>query len=224
MSNKSAAGTKSPGLVISFDDGLLNNYEVAAPLLEEAGLRGWFFIPTGLPALSDREAEVFCAAGALNLPEARGERIAMRWDQLRDLQRRGHVIGCHTATHRRMRGPLDEALLRAELADSRELAARELGAPPESFAWVGGEPDTYAAAAERAIAAAGFKYAFTTQSAPFLPGDAPLRIHRTVLEPDLPFGLFRLKLAGLSDIAHRDGRAEAMARLDGSGPEEKHEK
>src|SRR4051794_32024397 len=33
-----------PCALISFDDGLLSNYEVAAPLLEEFGARGVFFV------------------------------------------------------------------------------------------------------------------------------------------------------------------------------------
>lgn len=202
-----------PGLVISFDDGLLDNYLVAAPLLEAAGLRGWFFVPTGLPGLPAAEQEAYCARGALRLPAERGARIAMSWDELRDLTRRGHVVGCHTESHRRMRGPLDEGLLERELVASKRAAEAALGSPVASFAWVGGETDTYDAEAEAAIARAGFRFAFTTKSSPFRPGDDPLRIHRTILEPGMPYGLFRLKLAGLSDLRHARGRAAAMARL-----------
>src|SRR5262245_50139637 len=32
-----------PGLLISFDDGLRSNFDVAVPLLEKFGLIGWFF-------------------------------------------------------------------------------------------------------------------------------------------------------------------------------------
>ena len=34
-----------PGLLISFDDGLRSNYDVATPLLEDFGFRDWFFVP-----------------------------------------------------------------------------------------------------------------------------------------------------------------------------------
>lgn len=36
---------RRPGIVVSFDDGLRNNATVAAPLLEEFSLRGWFMVP-----------------------------------------------------------------------------------------------------------------------------------------------------------------------------------
>jgi hypothetical protein len=44
---------KKPGLIISFDDGDLSNYSVAAPLLEKYGFTGWFFIPTGFSCGGD---------------------------------------------------------------------------------------------------------------------------------------------------------------------------
>ena len=34
-----------PGLILSFDDGLRSNFDVAAPLLEKFGFTAWFFIP-----------------------------------------------------------------------------------------------------------------------------------------------------------------------------------
>src|SRR5690349_18779188 len=37
-----------PGLIISFDDGIRDNIDVAVPLLEKYGFTGWFFIPPGL--------------------------------------------------------------------------------------------------------------------------------------------------------------------------------
>src|SRR5207248_7786988 len=36
-----------PGLLITFDDGLRNNFEVASPLLEQHGFCGWFMLPAG---------------------------------------------------------------------------------------------------------------------------------------------------------------------------------
>ena len=36
-----------PGLIITFDDGIRNNFDVAASLLDRFGFTGIFFIPTG---------------------------------------------------------------------------------------------------------------------------------------------------------------------------------
>src|SRR6267142_2762265 len=35
---------RRPAALLTFDDGLANNYEVAAPILEDAGTRGVFFV------------------------------------------------------------------------------------------------------------------------------------------------------------------------------------
>jgi peptidoglycan/xylan/chitin deacetylase (PgdA/CDA1 family) len=137
----------------------------------------------------------------------------MNWDELRDLRDRGHLIGCHTASHRRFRGAVDAELANREIRDAKLRMERELGQAVDGFAWVGGELDTYSAVAEAAIRAAGFSYAFTTQSLPFRPGNDPLRMHRTIVDADMDFGLFRMKLAGLSDLAHLGGRAETLRRL-----------
>jgi peptidoglycan/xylan/chitin deacetylase (PgdA/CDA1 family) len=210
---KGTCAWDKPGLVISFDDGLLDTYTVAAPLLEEAGLTGWFFVPSNLPGIAVGAQADFCKAGELDIPAGTSGRIAMDWPELRDLRARGHVIGCHTASHRRFRGAVDAVLIESEISGAKALMDRELGCTTSSFAWVGGESDTYAAEVETALRKLGFRFAFTTQSAPFLPGDDPLRIHRTILDPGLNFGLFRLKIAGLSDLGHRSRRAEALQRL-----------
>ncbi len=203
-----------PGLIISFDDGLADNYRNAVPALEGAGLKGWFFVPSGLVGLSDSDARVFCAAGALGLPLSADGRLVMNWKELRELKARGHVIGCHTRSHMRLRSGIGTERLGVEIRGSRKYLESGLDAEVRSFAWVGGESDTYSPEAFMEISDAGFTNAFTTLSAPFLPGDDPLVIHRTILDPDLDFGVFRMKMLGLSDIAHRKVRLRAFQTID----------
>jgi peptidoglycan/xylan/chitin deacetylase (PgdA/CDA1 family) len=208
-----------PGLILSFDDGLLDNYRVAAPALEAAGLRGWFFIPSGLPGPQAEAEERFCAAGELTLPgeHRAGERVAMSWDEIRDLAERGHEIGCHTASHCRLRDGLESVRLEAEIGGAKRAIEKELGRECRSFAFVGGEPDTYSRAAYAAVRGSGFRYAFTTLSAPLLPGDPSLLIHRTVLDPDMDFELFKFKVSGFSDLVHAKARGQIAARLESGG-------
>ena len=200
-----------PGLIISFDDGLRQHYETAAPLLEEFGFRGWFFAPSALPDLDPDSQAEFCAANGLLVPRGEEGRIGMNRDELRDLATRGHVIGNHTAHHHRFRSPADAATLAREIGGAQEALAGILGAAPRSFAWVGGEPDTYAPEAQ-ALIDREFGFAFTTLSERITRHSNRHALHRTVLEPDLPFALFRMKLAGLSDFAHRGSRAGFLRR------------
>jgi len=194
-----------PGIAITFDDGLRSNYEVAAPLLEERGFRGWFFATGGLPGLSASEQAAFCERNALIAATEEG-RIAMDWSELRDLSRRGHVIGCHTHSHVRFHEGVDEETAREEIADSADAIERGTGIRPRSFAWVGGESWTYGRGGMRALAGAGFRFAFSTKAGAARPGDEPLCLHRIVLDADMDFDVFRLKLHGLSDLVHRRAR------------------
>jgi peptidoglycan/xylan/chitin deacetylase (PgdA/CDA1 family) len=208
-----------PGLILSFDDGLLDNYRVAAPALEAAGFKGWFFIPTLLPGLSAEAEERFCAAGELTLPaeQRADERIAMSWDEIRDLAGRGHEIGCHTASHCRLREGLEPGRLEAEIGGAKRAIEKGLGRDCRSFAFVGGEADTYSSAAYAAVRGSGFRYAFTTLSAPLLPGNEALLIHRTVLDPGMDFELFKFKVSGFSDLVHARARGRITARLERGG-------
>lgn len=208
-------------LLVTFDDGLRSNYEVAAPLLEERGMRGLFFCTTGLPDAA-REAmdggRRWCAEHELCAASEPGTRIGMDWEELRELKRRGHVVGCHTASHRRMRGKPGPDIVELEIAGAKQRLEAELGSEVAHFAWVGGEPDTYDVRAQAAIRKAGFRFAYTTQSAPFRSGDDALLIHRTILDADMAYPLFRAKLAGLSDLSHARRRTavEALLRAEGT--------
>lgn len=67
-------------VMLTFDDGDLDQYEVAAPELEKHGFKGTFFIMT-------------VAIGR------RGKQPYMDKTQIKDLSDRGHTIGAHTWDH-----------------------------------------------------------------------------------------------------------------------------
>jgi len=140
----------------------------------------------------------------------------MDWSELRDLSRRGHVIGCHTHSHARFHEGVGEEVARKEIADSADAIERGTGTRPRSFAWVGGESWTYGSGGMMALAGAGFRYAFSTKSGPIRTGSDPLCLHRTVLDADMDFDIFRLKLHGLSDLVHCHAR-QRLEREFGAG-------
>jgi peptidoglycan/xylan/chitin deacetylase (PgdA/CDA1 family) len=67
----------TPPVLLSFDDGGVSAYEHIAPMLESYGWRGCFFITT------DR----------IDTP------AFVSHEQIKDLHRRGHVIGSHSCSH-----------------------------------------------------------------------------------------------------------------------------
>ncbi len=84
----------------TFDDGTMDQYEVAAPILDRFGIAGSFYLITDLMEIREWDD-----SGTL--------RYLFTWDEARDLAARGHEIGSHTASH-------------ADLGRFPELATEEL--------------------------------------------------------------------------------------------------
>jgi peptidoglycan/xylan/chitin deacetylase (PgdA/CDA1 family) len=197
---------RRPGIILTFDDGLRTHFEVAAPLLEEFGFQGWFFVPSDLVTL-DPALQPAAAIRHDILHEwdtAADPRVFMTRQQLVDLARR-HVVGCHTATHERLSQKLTPEQLQVEIPGAQQRLESTLGRSVDSFSWVGGEEWAYCRSAAREIAHR-FTYAFTTNTALTRPGTHPLRIDRTHIEPAFSPALVRLQLSGLMDVYYRNKR------------------
>jgi peptidoglycan/xylan/chitin deacetylase (PgdA/CDA1 family) len=100
------------------------------------------------------------AAGAAARDERRARAPFMRWDDVRALRDLGHSIGAHTHSHTILtKLPLEAQ--RRELRTSRDVIARELGAPPRLLAYPNGRTWTFSADTKEAARAAGFEAAFS---------------------------------------------------------------
>lgn len=211
-------GHDKPGLLISFDDGMKSNYDIAAPLLEKHGFVGWFFVPVGFidcpPAAQREYADAHGMPGALVETPAADGRVAMNWIELRDLVHRGHVVGCHTQSHRRLGTSLSPDELRAEIADVKTTMEQRLGSPVGSFCWVGGEDDSYSAEAARVIAGSDYQFAFQTNAGLTTGRTHPLQINRTNIEDRWPLSIVAFQLSGLTDrkYAAKRERIEQLTR------------
>ena len=195
-----------PGLLISFDDGLLSNYEIAAPLLEKYGFAGWFFVPVALigdPHLAGdpEHRERIRSRHQIDVSgEAREKPAFMSWEQVRDLDRR-HVLGCHTMNHCRLYETLTEEKLRLEILESKAELEKRLAHEVDTFCWVGGEEDTYSRRAAEWIAEAGYRFSFMTNRCPITAGTSPMQLQRTNIEADWPMPQVRFYMSGVMDVA-----------------------
>ncbi len=80
----------SEAVVVTFDDGYADNYEVALPILDRLGLSATFFLATGFMD-SPRTLERYdgcCARDGM-----------LAWDQAREMKARGHELGGHGRAH-----------------------------------------------------------------------------------------------------------------------------
>ena len=181
-----------PGVILSFDDGGRSHYEVVAPLLEQYGFTGWFFVPARLLAGEERAPRA--AAGLPREPR-------MSPAQIRQLAET-HVVGCHSFSHSRLRASLGDERLRREIVESKQVMELALERPVESFCWVGGDEPSYSAAAAALIREAGYRYAFMTNLAPILPTTHPHQLQRTNVEAYWPLARVRFYLSGVMDLVY----------------------
>ena len=129
---------KPSPVLLTFDDGGVSFHHPIAGLLEQRGWRGHFFITTdriGTPGF---------------LSEA----------ELRDLHRRGHVIGSHSCTHPTRMAALSRIELDREWSDSIARLSAILEDPVRTASVPGGYYSRQVAAA---AAAAGIDVLFTSE-------------------------------------------------------------
>ena len=105
---------------ITFDDVPASAASAGAPVLERAGVRGTFYVAPELCGAQDTHW-----------------RVASR-EQVRDLARAGHEVGCHTARHVNVQS-LAPGALAAESARSSALLTQITGARPTNFAYPFGD-------------------------------------------------------------------------------------
>jgi len=101
------AGIKgNRNVILTFDDGDVTNCTTVFPILSECGFIGHFFIIVGEVGQKDR----------------------MDWQQIRELEHSGQIIGSHGMTHRTLTG-LSEQELDFELRTPRKILEDKVGCP-----------------------------------------------------------------------------------------------
>ena len=203
----------NPGLLISFDDGLKSNYTVAAPLLEEFGFTGWFMIPVGFLNVASKDQEKFAEKNTISHQGMNTESLAMSWEDLVDLERRGHVITCHSMNHKRLSDALTDEELYEEIILSKLHMELSLGHSVSGFTWVGGEEFSYSSRAFKSIIQAGYSEVFCTNCKPITARQDPLFLNRSNVEAYFPLNQVRMVLGGIYDVKYRAKRIRIFNKL-----------
>jgi peptidoglycan/xylan/chitin deacetylase (PgdA/CDA1 family) len=176
-------------VLITFDDGYLDNWVYAYPLLKKYGFNAVLFVVTSW--VGDGPARPHMGQGALPMTpshrvcgelieQGRKDDVILRWSEIRAMQEAG-VIEFHSHTHTHTRwdkhGPDGKlANIERELRLSRQALSDNLGVASEHFCWPQGyfEPEYLSVARD-----AGYRYLYTTR--PYgqnRPGSDPNHIFR----------------------------------------------
>ena len=123
-------------VALTFDDGGLDDYTVAYPILRSHHFVATFFVITGFV----------------------GRPICMTWSDLQRMQQAGMAVESHTVNHLDLRS-LAPARMQDELVQSWNTIERELGKAPMALAYPSG---AYNPAVIAAVRAAGYRLAVTT--------------------------------------------------------------
>ncbi len=185
------AGAPAPArsVLITFDDGYLDNWVYAYPLLKQYGYRAMVFLVTswvgdgplrrhlGQGDLPETPSHRDCEQ---RIEQGRADEVVLRWSEIRAMRDDG-VMEFHSHTHTHTRwdkiAPAAKNVHMAEeLAQSREALRQQLGGVSDHFCWPQGYFDSdYVRLAQDA----GFKHLYTTQAfGQNRPGGDPAHIYR----------------------------------------------
>ena len=160
---------KEKAVAITFDDGYIDNYVYAFPVLKKYNIKATIFLVAdwveeaskaqgsrgkgqGVIAPSHQEGKELIAKGQTH-------QVIMNWDMVKEMQESGLIdFYSHTMTHRKC-AELSDAELMRELQDSRRIIEQRLNKPSPYLCWPKG---SYNSGAIEAAKRAGYKALFTT--------------------------------------------------------------
>ena len=131
----------SKAIALTFDDGYRDFYTTAAPILRQLGMTATNYVPTRLVGLD----------------------AYMTWDMIQELDSQGFEMAAHTEYHTSLKGA-QASKLKDEVQGSKGDLENHLGHPVLDFAYPYGAYDNNAV---KAVQAAGFESATTTQNGGF---------------------------------------------------------
>jgi len=137
-------------VVITFDDGYKDTYEVAFPVLKQYGFKSTLFIPAGEVGVN------------------------LSWQELQEMKVAGMEIASHSFKHRSLSDLSSEEQM-AEIHQSKELLDRYLNQETKYFCYPNG---SYTQQTLQLLKDSGFVLAVTIDPGWVKPGDNPLTLRR----------------------------------------------
>ena len=169
---------KKPGLLLTFDDGLKCNLQVAR-YLSNNQIEATFCIPTSLIAESNssidllKDYQVFCSCNS----------NFMNKSDLEELLKLKHNIIPHTCNHKRLGFKVNSRIIYDEIVESSKFI--NALSPNNSFAWVGGEFSSYSIKPFNIFKKLNIQIVFNSNAGIITSGVNKYSIGRSCLDPSM---------------------------------------
>ena len=170
-------------VIITFDDGYLDTYQYAFPLLQEFGMKAVVFV-VGDRAIQNNAWDMHSAIK--RMPET----PLMDDHHILEMHAAGFEIGAHTMTHVQL-PMLSEDEAWQEIEQSKFMLESLLDGPVRSFAYPYGLVNEKT---KRMVERAGFDIAYGVNSGPALFGEDAYETRRTTVFSNTGFFKFALKM------------------------------
>lgn len=214
---KDAREIPDRSILITFDDGYRDNYELAWPIARQLGMKLNLFVCTGL--IDRKSVDVFQAI-------SRAERASQKefsdlwqpisWAQLREMKSAGVGVGFHSHSHRNL-AAMSAIEMTEDIEKGMALFQAGLGVRPRMFAFPFGHFGSYSRTAMAILKEHGLEIFFTTElgRTPLEPGGH--LFSRLVVHPEDDLRSFRRKLYGGYDWMGRLRKHSYSVRASFSG-------
>lgn len=176
-------------VVITFDDGLVNNYTTAYPILKKYNLpAAMFIVPSWIASQQEVEAN----------QTSRNGRRYMMWEQIQEIAQDGISIGAHTISHRSL-PTLTPAEICYDLSESKARLEQQIDQPIKFFAYPYGAFRDITKDIMRMVAECGYTCAVTSLSGTNNSNVNRYALRRTEIEVDDGMYVFNKAMAGALD-------------------------
>jgi peptidoglycan/xylan/chitin deacetylase (PgdA/CDA1 family) len=190
-----APSHEKPTVAVTFDDGYVDNHELALPLLVKWRIPATFFVTAGFverdPAVMERFRFLLRCSDDDFQP--------LTWSQVREMRDAGMEVGAHTYRHPNL-ALLTSGQIRSELQRSMQVIGERLGHEVKTMAYPFGKPRRHVTHDVVSVTEElGFRAAASILHRGVRGGDHPLQLPRFSILHD-PINMLRARVRGSFDL------------------------
>lgn len=199
---------KRNSILFTFDDGYYSQFNFAKKVLDLLNIKAIFFIVTNFTKIIDKNVSFNFLLNNIkyNLPNPKPDvsLTNMRWDDVKYLYQKGHLIGAHSLNHFKLTNFKNNKKLEEEILSDRHIISREIGAKKIiNFAYPFGDIKSIDSNVYKIIAKY-FIYIFSGVRGDNLNiKNKNFIFRRDAIEPDFNLDLILMFLSGFSDFYYK---------------------